>query len=347
MNFKGLVNAPTESMTIESLPPEVIQKIVYLNSLSPSDVRSVALASRTLHYAVLGDLSSPNVFDIDQHRAMAGLLYCINKRWWRAAELAAKRTGHMLCSKTVNTGRTRAAKSGRTRLLRVLLELPHEGETGMTVPVAWAIRSQEIECLRLLLADPRVDINVRDNNALKIAKQAGTLDILHLLLQDPRMDPSADNGNAFLVACEAGFIDLVARGLEDPNVDPAARHQGALHRAVRRSRMDVVELLLQDPRVDPSVRNNMIFITACQYSDTSIVYRLLEDSRVNPSAQNSIALTMMIERGEGAIVRLLLRDPRVQVQDDQVFLTTLADRVGDPDVIAALSEYFEPTAGTR
>ena len=76
-----------DSRSIHDLPVELIQLIVFRSGLSPLDVLSFVLASRTMYGMVLGE----NEYDRDQHRALAGVGACCREAWWRAACLAVKR----------------------------------------------------------------------------------------------------------------------------------------------------------------------------------------------------------------------------------------------------------------
>ncbi|MBB18204.1 MAG: hypothetical protein CMP20_01855 [Rickettsiales bacterium] len=69
------------------LPVEVLQRIVYETGvLNAIDVLSLLQTCKDLCRALRGD-----AFDLVQHRALADLGVCINRRWTRAAILAFKR----------------------------------------------------------------------------------------------------------------------------------------------------------------------------------------------------------------------------------------------------------------
>ena len=77
-----------DSRSIHDLPVELIQLIAFRSGLSPLDVLSFVLASKTMYGMVLG---CENEYDRDQHRALAGVGACCREAWWRAACLAVER----------------------------------------------------------------------------------------------------------------------------------------------------------------------------------------------------------------------------------------------------------------
>jgi len=80
------------SPNITTLPIEVMQYVMYESGvLHPMDVLAFALTSKEMYRKVLGVLGEENVFDRDQHRALAGVLFCAEKGWWNAVLLAVRR----------------------------------------------------------------------------------------------------------------------------------------------------------------------------------------------------------------------------------------------------------------
>ena len=65
---------------------------------------------------------------------------------------------------------------------------------------AHAIIKGDIELVKLLLSDPRVDPSADNNFAIKKAAENGHYKIVKLLLNDPRVDPSVEVFNSLLNA---------------------------------------------------------------------------------------------------------------------------------------------------
>lgn len=80
----------------------------------------------------------------------------------------------------------------------------------------------ELEVIKLLLSDPRVDPSACENEAIRNATKNGHLEVVKLLLSDPRVDPSACKNIAFQNASISGNKDLILALLSHPKVDPDA-----------------------------------------------------------------------------------------------------------------------------
>ena len=112
---------------------------------------------------------------------------------------------------------------------------------------------------RVLLADPRVDVNCLDadlQTPLHAAADLGAEQLLKILLAHPKIDPNIrDKLGRAPLHFAAGFGDcrLVRFFLEDERLAPA-QCQGArgnpLHAAVRGGRFPALRLLLEDGRFD-------------------------------------------------------------------------------------------------
>ncbi len=148
-------------------------------------------------------------------------------------------------------------------------------------------------------------------HAIGHASKFGNVDIVKLLLQDKRVDPSVDDNYAIIKASKYGRIDIVNLLLQDKRVDPSAQENEAFLSAILQRETNIVQILLQDKRVDPSAKNNFAIGAAsnCGYYD--IVKILLQDQRVDPSDDNNYAFLAASENGEIEIVKLLLQDERI------------------------------------
>ena len=133
-----------------------------------------------------------------------------------------------------------------------------------------ATRNGNLDVVKTLLKNPRVDPSFQHQLPLKVAISKGYSDIVKILLKDPRgraepcgpkaVDPSAQDQTFIGIAASFGFLKIVKMLLKDPRgraepcgpkaVDPSANNQYALKYASRRKRHDVVKMLLKDPRVN-------------------------------------------------------------------------------------------------
>ena len=60
-----------------------------------------------------------------------------------------------------------------------------------------ACEYNQVEVVKLLLQDPRVDPSYQNNYAIILASENGHVEVVKLLLQDPRVDPNDEWYNSF------------------------------------------------------------------------------------------------------------------------------------------------------
>ncbi len=174
-----------------------------------------------------------------------------------------------------------------------------------------AAKTGDIDKVKLLLTNPKVNPTVKDNQAIRLASLNGHLEVVRLLLNDPRVDPAAGNSYAIRRASANGYTEVVRLLLNDPRVDPAAENNEAIQLASLNGYLEVVRLLLNDPRVDPAAINNYVIRVASRDGYLEVVRLLLNDPRVDPAAENNLAIRWASRNGRTEVVRLLLTDPRV------------------------------------
>jgi len=112
------------------------------------------------------------------------------------------------------------------------------------------IIDDDIEIIKTLLKDNRVDPSDRDNYAIKVASTNGHTETVKLLLQDDRVDPSDNNNMAIRWASNNGCTGVVKLLLKDDRVDPSDDDNFAIRGASNNGHTEVVKLLLKDSRID-------------------------------------------------------------------------------------------------
>ncbi|KAL4889741.1 hypothetical protein BDV59DRAFT_195423 [Aspergillus ambiguus] len=164
--------------------------------------------------------------------------------------------------------------------------------------------------VRLLLADPQVDPDARDEygrTPLSRAAKSGHARDKH-------------GQTPLLWAASHGFKTIARLLLADPRVDPNARDkygQTPLSWAAKSGRDTTVRLLLADQRVDPDARDEdrrtPLSFAAYRGSET-IARLLLADPRVDPNNEDEHGrppLWYATENGYKSVARLLLADQRI------------------------------------
>ena len=172
-----------------------------------------------------------------------------------------KKNGHTCCSGNVNDGLQIAAEEGDLTMVKAFLlclqvDLNDGYKYGIT-PLYMATENNETEVARVLLDDPRTDVNkvVNSENVLIKASENGNVIILGLLLKHPGIDVNQINyqnkKTALIVAAESGFPDVVELLLMHPQtfVNSFDSHsESALKKAVDCDHYEVYELLLRCPK---------------------------------------------------------------------------------------------------
>ena len=182
-------------MELLDLPTEVVHRIAFHQTLSPSDVVSFALASRASYRLLFGDLGVENAFDVDQHRALCGAVTCVKRGWWRAATLAVSR------------GFGNPAGEWRATI------------GSLVNPLILAAGAGQTKLVSVLLAHPDVVPYANLNAALRVSARNGHADIVKLLLDsDPRVDPSCGNQYPIRHALHNNHLPVVDLLLADPRV---------------------------------------------------------------------------------------------------------------------------------
>jgi ankyrin repeat protein len=161
-----------------------------------------------------------------------------------------------------------------------------------------AAKTGDVEKVRLLLTDPRVDPSANNNVAIQQASHNGHLEVVRLLLTDPRTDPAADDNDAIQWASRNGHLEVVRLLLTDPRTDPAANNNFAIQWASINGHLEVVRLLLTDPRPDPAADNNDAIRWASEYGHLEVVRLLLTDPRVDWRYANAGIRNELIKNDE-------------------------------------------------
>jgi hypothetical protein len=163
----------------------------------------------------------------------------------------------------------------------------------------------------------------------KLAARDGQTDVFRQLLQ--RVNPQLNDNYAIRVACENGHTDIVRMLLETrkvdlSTVDPSAKDNYAIRKACENGHTEIVKMLLLEG-VDPSAQNNYALRLACENGHTKIVRMLLNSEKVDPSTQNNDPLRLAFMYGHTKIVKMLLKTGKVDI-----------NAIADEDIEMACSE---------
>ena len=151
-----------------------------------------------------------------------------------------------------------------------------------------------IEAVRLLLADPRVDVNCEIPPIVLAAAKTENIELFKLLLADRRVDVNRRNGNITALinsTCNAN-VKATKLLLDDPRVEVNwinRKGMSALHAAVANKTM--LELFLAHQRVDVNCKfgshGRTILHTAAGKNNVEAVKLILAEPRF--TSTNSLA----------------------------------------------------------
>ena len=157
--------------------------------------------------------------------------------------------------------------------------------------------------LKIIL--PHVDPNIHNNQAIRLAIQAGHIKIVRILLEDSRVDPADSDNYAIRLAAGYGHTEIVELLLRDPRVNPADSDNYAIRLAAGYGHTETVGLLLADPRTNPN--NNIAYIIdrAALHNYVDIIKLLINDPRTDLSIILTCTIFQLEKNGHGEIAELI------------------------------------------
>lgn len=183
----------------------------------------------------------------------------------------------------------RCCKLGYTKIVRKLLKEykdrsdPGPPKGNIRSSIKHACKSGHLEVIKLLLKDPRVDLN---SDCIEIACQHGRSDVVELLLQDDRIT-NLELSDCLSTAIFYGHKKVVEHLLKSGKVDPSVNwsiddsYNSPINNACNLGYSGIVKILLDDKRVDPSINYNTCIQQASKDGRIKIVKLLCLDDRVD------------------------------------------------------------------
>jgi hypothetical protein len=205
-------------------------------------------------------------------------------------------------NKPIDIGRAlvSAAKmtdSRRTSILRTLLAGRGTTFTDYKYVKAldWIVNNNNVEQLKMMLANPNVDLYVETYDLLAKAIRKNSAVMIDILMADPRVDPTkmVEGWSAIDVALVDGSTATAINLFAHPKLDSSTDRHQMLIKAIECNRLYIVEYLLNDPRVE---MNNRIIHAAYSRNVNDDVRKLVtNDSRVNMSDPKLLELFAPVE----------------------------------------------------
>jgi hypothetical protein len=171
----------------------------------------------------------------------------------------------------------RAATFGQLAALRVLMADARVQMDGwQNLALKFASYNCHTTVLQYLLTCAGVDPAHDDSSAARWCRSVACLKVL---LADGRVDTGARQSELIFSSARDGKEALVELLLKDPHTSPEVKSNRVLYSAVRKNRVRIVRMLLNDPRVDPTDRDYRCYTLAVRFGRSACLEALLEDPR--------------------------------------------------------------------
>tara|TARA_B100000073_G_scaffold341533_1_gene343062 strand:- start:1311 stop:1730 length:420 start_codon:yes stop_codon:yes gene_type:complete len=109
------------------------------------------------------------------------------------------------------------------------------------------IKKNDIENVKLLLKNKKVDVSDEDNLAIELASTSGHFDIVKLLLDDKRVDPTDNRNWTIQSTYEKAYYDILASLNDKKNFNIFSFNN---------KYVNIIKLLWRDERVKSSLKND-------------------------------------------------------------------------------------------
>lgn len=309
--IRGQCRDATSAVGMPIMPPEHKQE---LNEYIPDDEISTQL-NAFIDYVPENIVGEPFVW-MNYEQIATWLKYSLFSEWfwkeggatrWFDAKKYSKKIKGAILPPPKTAFLFDAIREHDTHQVDLILkhgEIDPEGKQFL-----YAVEKGYADIVKLLLANKHFDLADVVEEALSIASRKRKEGIIKLLLADPRVDLSAihhlvrlSNGNLRIFKL---FLNWKPVPDDGRRVDPAAKNNLAIIEAIQNKYTEFVKLLLADPRVNPADNDNAPIQLACESGAVDIVTLLLADPRVDPTANNNASIRAAA-RAFSAVVELLL-----------------------------------------
>ena len=179
---------------MDELSIEILQYMVFNHACSAKDVLSLALTSRGMYRKLLGEVGEENELDVVQHKAVAGVKFCVERLWWKPAVVALERGFY---DPHID--------------FQEVLWFVCRGDSG-------------VKMVEALLKHTSVDPCANNHEILLFA----TPPAVTVLLADGRVDPCFNSNSAFFLACMKGDGAKIDALLRDSRVLESVDLQGSV-----------------------------------------------------------------------------------------------------------------------
>jgi len=325
---------------VMELPIELWQRIAFLFLRAP-DILSLALSCKQMHYLLLGDINSPNKYDVAQMKATVGVEFCIGKGWWKAAELAFNRgLGHF----TIDDLETMCFCQQKDM---ITMALPHLRDSIDSSILESAVMSGHLDLIRQILGQNPYKILLEVS--CFTAARWGHQNVIEMLITTFPTTPTED---ILINALSTGQTNVVKWVLDRPHLEQQfsdnqvtdalnGYHFEALTELF--SRIDCSQLVLRILKSGTFIKDNVlyflmnrkfsfpdcypyVFRLACRKNLKRLIHSLLKDDRIVFSEEDIVqCLVETVANNDRVCFRLLLQDERFdpRTNDNYILLRVM------------------------
>lgn len=234
------------------------------------------------------------------------------------------------------------------KILEIILQDPNiKDKDGMTPFLIACGCGGNVEIAKMLLANPKTDVNAKDangNTAISLAASCncGYTEIAKILIQSPRINLASKQEKLYSAAMGPDKAEIVEILLKNPKINVNAKNQSdgdtALNAAARNGEEEVVEMLVKDPRTDVSIKdtNGDTAIIIAAYSNKPKIVQILLDSKKIDSKNKDEALNKYTLTPE--IIKIFIDDPEVDLISMQKLLYK-SSLFKDAEIVKMLLDY--------
>ncbi|CAH6420310.1 Ankyrin repeat protein [uncultured virus] len=209
------------------------------------------------------------------------------------------------------------------------LESAHEAIEATDDPFEWTYNNLLATSVLLELD---YDPSMNDSTSLVLASSSPyygyNIEVIKLLLSDPRVDPSRNNNFVFGILCYEHETELIKKLLLDLRVDPADGDNAILRYASANGEVEIVKLLLDNNRINPELgtEHTNALMEAIENNQPEIVTLLLDDpyELVQIDTYDFVAVAeRIVDVGQDdEAARVFLAHPRVVHYTTMEFMLT-------------------------
>jgi hypothetical protein len=141
-----------------------------------------------------------------------------------------------------------------TSIKKILKNEKHNSSLTSFYFINWAVANCNVLALDFLLNDKRFTPSIE---IMEIAAVSGNIDIMKLILKDGRLNPATYANGSLSQAINYSHIEMIKLLLKDERIDPSSLNNKLIIDADFNDKDSIVELLWEDKRIKKSLKTDL------------------------------------------------------------------------------------------